>query len=95
MMASGCGRATARVFEQCDSASKCVETAIGITPTADTIDLPAGVSTDNMKELLSVDVAGWKKELADIKNKHYAKFDDKLPQVLTEELDALEARLNN
>jgi len=39
---------------------QCVETAIGITPTAGAIDLPAGVSIDNMKELLSVGVGDWR-----------------------------------
>jgi phosphoenolpyruvate carboxykinase (GTP) len=34
-------------------------------------------------------------ELADINDEHYSKFGDKLPKELTEELDALEARLNN
>jgi len=82
------------VFEQCDGAGKSVETAIGIMPTPDAIDLPAGVTVEDMKELLSVDLDGWKKELADIKAAHYAKFGDKLPKELRDELAALEARLN-
>jgi len=82
------------VFEQCDGAGKSVETAIGIMPTPDAIDLPAGVTVEDMKELLSVDLDGWKKELADIKADHYAKFGDKLPKELRDELAALEARLN-
>lgn len=53
------------------------------------------VCPDYMKALLSVDVDGWKKELADIKDKHYSKFGKKLPKELTAELNALEARLNN
>ncbi len=82
------------VFEQCDGAGKSVETAIGIMPTPDAIDLPAGVTVEDMKELLSVDLDGWKKELAAIKADHYAMFGDKLPKELRAELAALEARLN-
>lgn len=81
------------VFEQCDGVGQCIQTAIGIMPTADAIDLPAGVTADNMKELLSVDVDGWLKELADVRSEHYARFGDKLPRELIDELSALEARL--
>lgn len=83
------------MFAQWQGVGKCVETAIGIMLKADTIDLPAGVRTENMKGLLGVDVEGWKKELADIKDEHYSKFGDKSPRELTVELNALEARLNN
>ena len=46
-----------------------------------------------MKELLKVDVSGWKAELADIKNEHYAKFGAKLPGELQKQLDAIIKRL--
>jgi phosphoenolpyruvate carboxykinase (GTP) len=82
------------VFEQCDGTGKSVDTAIGIMPTADAIDRPAGVTADDMKELLSIDVDGWKKELADVKSEHYSKFGNKLPKELSDELSALETRLN-
>jgi phosphoenolpyruvate carboxykinase (GTP) len=82
------------VFEQCDGTGKCVETPIGIMPTTDAIELPAGVSAEDMKELLSVDAEGWKKELADVKAEHYSRFGERLPKELNEELSALEVRLN-
>jgi hypothetical protein len=44
------------LFELYDGVGTCVETVLGIMPTADAIDLRAGVSTENMKELLSVAV---------------------------------------
>jgi phosphoenolpyruvate carboxykinase (GTP) len=81
------------VFEQCDGSGKYVETPIGLMPTTDAIDLPAGVTADDMKELLSVDVEGWKKEIADVRAEHYPKFGAKLPKALTAELEAIEARL--
>jgi phosphoenolpyruvate carboxykinase (GTP) len=46
-----------------------------------------------MKELLSVDVEGWKKEIADVRENHYPKFGDKLPKELMDELAAIESRL--
>ena len=51
------------------------------------------VSKDQMKEILSVDVEGWKKEIADIRENHYPKFGNKLPKELTEALETLEKRL--
>ena len=62
-------------------------------PTADAIDLPNGVSADDMKELLSVDIDGWKAELADIKTNHYPKFGNKMPKELSDELAVLESKL--
>jgi phosphoenolpyruvate carboxykinase (GTP) len=82
------------VFEQCDGTGKCVDTPIGMMPTVDAIDLPAGVTAEDMKELLNVDVAGWKAEIADVRAEHYPKFGDKLPKALVTELEAIEKRLS-
>ena len=46
-----------------------------------------------MKGLLDVDVDLWKEEVAGIKE-FYAKFGDKLPAELNNQLAALEDRLN-
>ena len=46
-------------------------------PAADAIELPAGVTAEDMKELLEVDVAGWKAELDDIKNYHFIPSSDR------------------
>ena len=81
------------VFEQCDGVGKSVDTPIGLMPSVDAIDLPEGVTAEDMKELLSVDVEGLKAELADVKAEHYPKFGAKLPKELTAELEALSARL--
>jgi phosphoenolpyruvate carboxykinase (GTP) len=53
------------------------------------------VSEADMKELLSVDKAGWMAELEDIKLNHYPKFGAKMPKELSEELIVLEKRLNS
>jgi GTP-dependent phosphoenolpyruvate carboxykinase len=39
-----------------------------------------------------VDIAGWKKEAEDVAA-NYAKFDGRVPQALTEQLDGLRKRL--
>jgi phosphoenolpyruvate carboxykinase (GTP) len=81
------------VFEACDGTAKSVDTPIGIMPTADAIDLPEGVSEEDMRELLSVDVDGWLREVEDVRTNHYPKFGDHLPKELSSFLDQLEAKL--
>jgi phosphoenolpyruvate carboxykinase (GTP) len=46
-----------------------------------------------MKEILKVDIEGWKAEIADVRKNHYPKFGDKLPKELYDELSAIEKRL--
>ncbi len=83
------------IFERCNGAGKAVETQIGYMPTIDAIDrtgLEGKVTDADMRELLSIDIDGWKKEFESIKT-HYEKFGDKLPPALREQLRALERRL--
>jgi phosphoenolpyruvate carboxykinase (GTP) len=82
------------VFEQCAGTGKAVETPIGRMPAPGAIDLPKGVSAEDMELLLNVDKAGWLKEVADIRANHYPKFGDKLPKELAEQLDVLEKALS-
>lgn len=83
------------IFERCDNEGKAIETPIGFMPTADAIDRTGiNVSEADMKELLSVDKEGWQKEFDSIKE-HYARFGDKLPKALNDQLDLLEGRLKN
>jgi phosphoenolpyruvate carboxykinase (GTP) len=77
------------IFERCDGEGRALETPIGFMPTLDAIDRPGGVTIDDMKELLAVDVAGWKAELADVKSGHYPKLGDRLPAALQSQLDAI------
>jgi len=81
------------IFEQCDGSGKSVDTPIGLMPDPASFDKPDSVAEDTLKEILSVDVEGWKKEIADIKQNHYPKFGNKLPKELQEELAAIEKRL--
>jgi phosphoenolpyruvate carboxykinase (GTP) len=82
------------VFNRCDGKAKTVDTPIGKMPAKGEISLPAGVTDKDMDLLLSVDLEGWKKEVADIKANHYPKFGDRMPQELKDFLAALESKLN-
>ncbi|MDR2999917.1 MAG: phosphoenolpyruvate carboxykinase (GTP) [Fibromonadaceae bacterium] len=81
------------IFEQCDGTGKSVDTPIGLMPTADAIDRPSDVCEATLAELLAVDVEGWKNEIKDVRDNHYAKLGAKLPKELADELDAIEKRL--
>ena len=81
------------VFESCEGTAKSVDTPIGIMPTIDAIDRPEGVTEEDMKELLAVDIEGWLNEVADIRANHYPKFGKHLPGELATFLDTLESNL--
>ena len=81
------------VFESCEGTAKSVDTPIGIMPTIDAIDRPEGVTEEDMKELLAVDIDGWLNEVEDIRANHYPKFGKHLPKELATFLDTLESNL--
>ncbi|NLK60295.1 MAG: phosphoenolpyruvate carboxykinase (GTP) [Treponema sp.] len=88
-------RVLAWIFDRCDGKDNAVKTQIGWMPKDGAIDVSGlNVSHDAMQEILSVDVEGWKKEIADVRANHYPKFGDKLPKELMAEMEALENRLN-
>lgn len=68
------------------------ETAIGILPNENSIDLE-GLENCDIKSLTEVDKDGWKKEVDSIEE-FYSKFGDRLPKELKEELEKLKTRLN-
>jgi phosphoenolpyruvate carboxykinase (GTP) len=82
------------IFERTEGKGKATQTAIGYVPEDGAIDTNGlKVSSTDMQELLSVNKQDWLKEVEGIKE-HYAKFGDRLPKALNDELAALEARLN-
>ncbi|MGE5669819.1 MAG: phosphoenolpyruvate carboxykinase (GTP) [Fibrobacterota bacterium] len=82
------------VFERASGEGKAQESAIGYLPTEDAIDTNGlKVSAEDMKELLRVNKDEWFTEIETIKE-HYAKFGNRLPKELNDELAALVARLN-
>ncbi len=81
------------VAERIDGTAKFKETPIGIMPTEDALDLSgSNVTADDIKQLLTVDIEGWKKEVASVEES-YKQFGDRLPKELRAELAALKDRL--
>jgi phosphoenolpyruvate carboxykinase (GTP) len=81
------------VFRRCEDAAEAVETPIGLLPTEGAINTEGlNVSEEAMRELLSVDTELVKAQLPQIQE-HLAKFGDKLPGEIRQQLQALEARL--
>ncbi|MEI7992819.1 MAG: phosphoenolpyruvate carboxykinase (GTP), partial [Actinomycetota bacterium] len=81
------------VFERVAGTATAQESPIGLLPTAGQIDT-AGlqVSDADMAELLSVDRDGWRQAVPQIRE-HFAKFGERLPVELLEQLDGLEKAL--
>jgi phosphoenolpyruvate carboxykinase (GTP) len=81
------------VFERVDGTAEAVKTPIGMLPTrsaipTDGLDIPAA----DLDALLEVNPAEWLEEIPDIEQ-DYARFGDKLPHALRDELEALKERL--
>ncbi|MDR1669018.1 MAG: phosphoenolpyruvate carboxykinase (GTP) [Oscillospiraceae bacterium] len=81
------------IVERVSGAADAVKTPIGNMPALGDIDVAGlNVSESDMAELLKVDKESWLAEVQSIKE-HYAKYGEKLPKVLSEQLAALEQRL--
>jgi phosphoenolpyruvate carboxykinase (GTP) len=87
-------RVLAWIFDRCNGVDNFVETAIGNLPKPGAIEPPAGLSAEIMSELCSVDTAGWKGEISQIRSDYYPQYGDRLPKVLYDELDKIEKALN-
>jgi phosphoenolpyruvate carboxykinase (GTP) len=81
------------IFERVEGAADAVETAIGLMPGPDALDLNGlEMPYERVEELLNVDVDGWLRELPHIRE-YFRKFDHRFPAALWREVDALERRL--
>ena len=83
------------IIKRCEGKVDAEETAIGFVPKAEDIDLEGiedEVSEDQLKEILSVDNSLWEDEAKGIEE-FYAKFGDRLPKALSDELNTLKANL--
>lgn len=82
------------VVERVSGKADAEKTAIGFMPTIDAIDTSGlDVSDADMAELLKVSKSEWVNEVKSIRA-HYATYGEKLPVELSNQLNALEARLN-
>jgi phosphoenolpyruvate carboxykinase (GTP) len=81
------------ICQRVEGTAKARRTPIGNLPTPDALDLSGlNLSPEDIQQLLSVDIAGWKKEADDIAA-YYATFADRLPGALRHQLDDLRTRL--
>ncbi|HVS28673.1 MAG TPA: phosphoenolpyruvate carboxykinase (GTP) [Solirubrobacteraceae bacterium] len=86
-------RVLAWVFGRCAGTAEAIESPIGLVPSVDAIETDGlELSADGLAELVKVDPAEWRDELPSIKE-HLAKFGDRLPEELRDQLEALEQRL--
>ena len=81
------------ICERVDGTAEARETKIGNLPTREALNLNGlNVSSENIEELIAVDVSGWKKEIEDVAA-NYAKLGSRLPAALSTQLDDLRQRL--
>ncbi len=82
------------ILDRCEGKANAKETAIGYLPEVEDINIEGlKLDKETLEQLLSVDTAVWKEEVASQKE-FFKKFGDRLPAGIKEELDKLEARLN-
>jgi phosphoenolpyruvate carboxykinase (GTP) len=86
-------RVLAWIFRRCEGKAEAVETPAGLVPAPGAIDTEGlAVGEQQMTELLEVEPGGFREELPAV-HEHFAKFGDRLPQELRDQLAQLEERL--
>ena len=83
------------ILNRCDGKVDAKETAIGYVPYAEDINIEGiedEVSLETLKSILEVDASLWMEETKGIEE-FYAKFGDKIPATLVNELETLKASL--
>jgi phosphoenolpyruvate carboxykinase (GTP) len=81
------------MFRRCDGEAEAEDTPVGLLPTPGALDT-TGLSIDpaDLAELLRVDAPAWAAEVPQLEE-HFARFGDRLPPELAEQLATLKARL--
>jgi phosphoenolpyruvate carboxykinase (GTP) len=87
-------RVLAWVFRRCDGHADATETAVGLLPSVDSLDL-SGLEMDRetLESVLAVDLDEWRAEIPMIRE-FFEDFGDRLPGELRDALDGLESRLD-
>lgn len=81
------------ILDRCENKADAVKTAIGYEPKPEDLNMDGlDIDIETVKNLLEVDIDLWKQDAVGIRE-FYAKFGDKLPGELKNQLDALEKRL--
>ena len=82
------------ILQRCEDKVDARETAIGYVPYAKDINIEGlDITVDTIEGLLSVEKESWLEDVENIKS-FYAQVGDRVPQIMYDELAALEARLN-
>ena len=83
------------ILARCEDKVDARETAIGYVPYAKDINIDGlvGITVDTVEGLLSVDKASWLEDVENIRA-FYAQVGDRVPDIMYDELAALEARLS-
>ncbi len=88
-------RVLAWIFRRCDEEAEARDTPIGRVPTTGAIDTSGlDLSQGQLEELLAVEPDKWRAQLPQVRE-HFARFGDRLPGELHEQLAALERRLED
>ena len=81
------------ICERVEGTAQAEKTAIGHVPLPGALDLDGlNLTPEHTRQLLAVDVEGWKKEIADVAA-NYTKLGGQLPTALSTQLDSLRQRL--
>ncbi len=81
------------MFRRCDGEAEAEETAIGLLPAPDDLDTTGlAMPAEDLVELLRVDTAAYLLEMPQFEE-HYARFGDRLPAELADQLVTLRTRL--
>jgi phosphoenolpyruvate carboxykinase (GTP) len=81
------------ICERVEGTGAAEKTPIGYVPKDNALDLDGlNLPDGQIKQLLAVDIDGWKNEIADVAA-NYTKFDTRLPESLTAQLEGLRQRL--
>jgi phosphoenolpyruvate carboxykinase (GTP) len=82
------------VVERLEGTAEAVETPVGLVPTPDAIDTTGlDMSREQVAKALAVNVEEWRDKELPLIEEWFAKFGDKLPTQLADELATLKARL--
>jgi phosphoenolpyruvate carboxykinase (GTP) len=81
------------ICERVEGTGQAEKTPIGNVPRPGALDLTGlNLTAEHAAQLLTVDVEGWKKEIADVAA-NYTKFGEQLPPALNAQLESLRERL--
>ena len=81
------------ICERVEGTAPAEKTAIGNLPSPEALDLNGlHLSAEQRRQLLTIDVEGWKREIADVAA-NYKKLGKQLPAALNAQLDSLRQRL--